>query len=245
MILTKLEYISKYKQSILGVLWTFLQPLIQLLVFSFIFTFVAPIESKNIPYPIFLFSVLIFWDFFRVSVVSSITTIQANRDMISNISFPYSFLPLSAVISNMFSSIGALIIFLLLIHIYNFQVTLNYLLCIPLFIIVFIYAYALSLLVACFHTFYHDIKNLVAVCLNILFYFTPIVYSISNLPDWARQYTYLNPLVYPMEGFRQIICYDNFISPKSLLISLVEAIIIFIISLLLYKLLKNKIADSL
>ncbi|MBK8901210.1 MAG: ABC transporter permease [Anaerolineaceae bacterium] len=193
----------RYKGSFLGILWSLLNPFVQLLVFSFVFQALLPLDIPN--YPAYLFTGLLVWGWFNAALTASATVILEGRDLIRRPGFPPIVLPIVTVASNLVHfllSLPILLLFLLFTNI-NLQPTLFWL---PVIIgLQFVFTLSLAYFVATFHVMFRDTQHLVNIFLLLLFYLTPIFYDVSRFSARVQWLFQLNPLLVLLNAYRAIL----------------------------------------
>ncbi|MBU1044821.1 MAG: ABC transporter permease [Candidatus Omnitrophica bacterium] len=203
--LTKKEIKIKYKSAVLGWLWSLLNPLLLMVVFSFVFTFIMKIQIAN--YPVFLLSALLPWFFLSFSLTAAVTSIVDNASLIKKAYFPYEVIPLSIVAANLFNFlISQLLLFVFLIY---YRIFPNGAwLYLPLIILLqSVFVAGICLAAAALHTLYRDVKYIVELIMLVWFYATPIFYPLSFVPENIRVFFYLNPLSLFINAYRDILLY--------------------------------------
>jgi len=193
----------RYKRSILGILWTLLNPLAQLLVFSFIFRIVLPIDIPN--YTSFLFSGLLVWNWFQTSLLLATSSVVENRELIKHPGFPPAILPVVTIVSHLIHFFLAfpILLFCLVFEQIEFSMGMGML---PLVIAIqFALTLAFAYLTASVHVTFRDTQYLLGVVLFLAFYLTPVFYDASNAPE-RYQYLYqINPMVHLIDAYRTIL----------------------------------------
>jgi len=194
--LTIKEIKTRYRHTILGILWIFINPLLQMIVIGLVFSSIFTFDIKN--YHLFLFIGLLSWNFFSVSLNKATPRIVWDRHLIQKSKFPKEVIPLSIILSHFFhfiASLGLLIIFILITkqwQMFNFN---NILSQITGFILLFIFVSGISLFTSALNVFYRDIAFVVQSLTLIWFYFTPIIYPLNNIPNNIVPIFYLNPIL--------------------------------------------------
>jgi len=194
--LTIKEIKARYKHAILGILWIFINPLIQMIVIGFVFSLIFRFEVKN--YHLFLFTGLLPWNFFSLALNKATPRIVWDRSLIKKAKFPREVIPLSMVFSHFFhflASWSLLIIFLLLTHQFGFfrpVVVGSQFLAI---ILLLIFTSGLSLITSALTVFYRDIGFVTQAVIMFGFYLTPIIYPFTAVPQKFQPFFYLNPLL--------------------------------------------------
>ena len=193
--LTRKEIKSRYKNTVLGFLWIFINPLIQMVVMGFVFSLIFRFGIKN--YYLFLFTGLLPWNFFSLSLTKATPRIVYDRSLIQKSNFPREVIPLSIILSHFFHFLVSwvmLIIFLLLTQQWQFF-TLSAIGHQSLAIILLlIFTSGLSLITSSFNVFYRDVNFIVQAIILIWFYLTPIIYPLTTIPYQYRFIFYFNPI---------------------------------------------------
>ena len=201
--MTEKEIKARYKMAILGFLWVFLNPLLQMAVIGIIFQFFVPVKVDN--YFLFLFTGLLAWNFFSYTVTKNTPMIVNERMLIQKARFPREAIILSVVLSNLFHFLVALVFLLGVVMLTGkFSVASFLLLPLPLFFLTILTS-GLSLLFSALNVRYRDINFIVQAIMPLWFYATPVVYTLSLLPGKIRLLFYLNPMTGIVEWMRYLI----------------------------------------
>ncbi len=236
------EIKSRYKQSILGYAWIIFNPLIQLLVYSFVFSVIFRFPTENIPYSIFLFVGLLPWIYFQTSLSSSALVLVDNSNLLKKVNFPREVLPYSIICAksvDLFFSSLLLIIFFIY---YSLSISINIFYIVPFFILQVILMSGLSLFLSAANLFYRDIQYVTNLMLLMWMYLTPILYPITLIPKNELWFYKLNPMVGIIEGYR----FAVFASPLDLsatIMSIIISIIIFLLGFFVFKRSEKVFAD--
>ena len=210
---------TRYKRSVLGFAWSFLNPLFMVMIFTVVFTVIA--RAQNVPnYPLFALCGLLAWNFLAGSVSGAARSIVGNAHLIDKVYFPRELLPISVVFSNLINFILSLIVFFVLLLL--FRVPLSWwVLSLPIIIAVqFVLVVGLALIVAALNVFYRDVEHVLDVGLLAWFFLTPIFWELELLPNklplpwgdggidiWLLEYR-LNPMASLVTDYRYILLYD-------------------------------------
>ena len=198
----------RYKRSTLGFAWSLLNPLAQMLVFTFVFSNVLPLNIPN--YSSFLFSGLLVWNWFNTSLFQATDAIVGNRELIRRPGFPIAILPVVTITSQMLHFILALpvlFIFLALNGIYPQAAVVM----LPVLIALqFVFTLSLAYLAATFHVSFRDTQYLLGIVLLLGFYVTPIFYDASVIPAQYLAIYSINPMYVFIQNFRMILLYGKF-----------------------------------
>jgi lipopolysaccharide transport system permease protein len=192
----------RYKGSILGIAWSLLNPLAQLVVFTIIFTWVLPLDIPN--YGLFLFCALLPWTWFQTSWTSATETIVEGRALIKRPGFPPGILPVVSITSNLIHFLLALPVLIGFMLIVNVPLTVNVLFLPVLITIQFLVILSISYITAAVHVQFRDTQHLVGVVVLLLFYLSPVFYDMAMVPAQLLPLYALNPLVPLLDGYRAI-----------------------------------------
>jgi lipopolysaccharide transport system permease protein len=195
-VLTQKELKARYKHALLGFLWVFLIPLIQMLVLGFVFSIFLKFNIKN--YYLFLFTGLLPWNFFSLALNKATPRIIFDRSLIQKSKFPRSSIPLSMILSyfiHFLASLLLLLIYLIITKQWYFFSPINLSFIIVGILLLLIFTIGLSLITSALNVFYRDIAFAVQAGIMFWFYLTPIIYPFSAIPDNYQQVFYLNPLL--------------------------------------------------
>jgi len=203
----KRDVVVVYKQTILGPLWFFIQPILTTLIFTFVFGNIAKIPTDGIPPVLFYLSGIVLWNYFAECFNQTSDTFIQNASIFGKVYFPRLILPLSKVISGL---IKFFIQFLLLIAVYLFylnqgcliQMQASILLFPVLIILMAGIGLGLGLIFTALTTKYRDLRFLIQFGVQLLMYATPVIYSLQSLPEKYRSWIALNPLSHLIEIFR-------------------------------------------
>lgn len=239
----KKEIRGKYKNSFLGVLWSFLNPLLQILVYAIVFPLILKNNEKN--YVIFLCCGLIPWTFFSTAITRAAFTMIENGNIIKKVYFPREILPISIVTSEAINFLISTIIIIVFVLVYGVGIT-GFVLYYPIiFIVQYILILGISFVVSSITVYIRDLQHLIGVALQLLFYATPIVYNANTIPENFKWILNLNPMTYVINAYRDI--FYNQVAPdiKSLLIVAGIMIAICIVGYMIFNKLQKGFAEEL
>lgn len=218
----KKEVRSKYKNSFLGVLWSFLNPLLQIIVYAIIFSLI--LKNKQDNYAIFLCAGLIPWTYFSISINKSAFTIIENGNIIKKVYFPREIIPISVVTAETINFLISTIIILGFVIFGGIGIS-KYILYYPLVLIAqYLVILAISFVVSSICVYFRDLQHFIGIILQLLFYATPIVYSQDSIPpeyQWILKY---NPMTYIVNAYRNIFYYKTAINLKSIILLIIISI---------------------
>ncbi|MBB6698277.1 ABC transporter permease [Clostridium algidicarnis] len=198
--LTRKELKLKYKNSVLGFFWSFLNPVVMLLVYTFAFKYVLRIQTEN--FAVFLLAGLLPWTFFQMSVQGSTFSLISNSALIKKVYFPREIIPLSLVFSNFVNFLMTFVVLFISMFIFKVKISIA-LITLPLVLLIFLMiTIGLCLLLSSINVVYRDVSHFVEVLFMAWFYLTPIVYSFDLVPDKLKIITMLNPMTLVVETLR-------------------------------------------
>ena len=198
------EFLIRYKQTAIGVLWAILQPVSLMLLFTFIFGVVLKTTQKDYPYTLFYFAGVLPWTFFSGATNFSVTSLSGNFNLVTKIYFPREIIPLSGVAINFIDYLIGLVVYFLLLLCYGVSFTWNILWLFPLLIMLVLYTTSISLLLAALNVYYRDVKLASNFLLQFLFFATPVIYSIDRVDNRWKTLLFLNPLTFIVENMRRV-----------------------------------------
>jgi len=217
--LIKKELKVKYKNSVLGFVWSMLNPLLVLIVFSLVFGYILKPDPSLRPFAVFLLSGLIPWNLFNNSLGASVTSIIGAAGLIKKVNFPREILPLSAVGANVFHSFLEMIVLLSFLVVLGFPLS-SYLVFLPLVILLeLVLIVGLALIVSSINVYFRDVQHFLGIILMVWFWLTPIVYPIkiffnAHIPEryplLFKIYYYMNPLRPVIASSQSIVFFHKF-----------------------------------
>ena len=244
----KKEIRGRYKNSILGVMWSFLNPLLQLLVYSVIFGALLTDGSDSYyqqTYYIYVCVALIPWTYFTTAVTQSAFTVIGNGDIIKKVYFPREILPISVVTSETVNFLISTIIIIGFVIFGGLGIS-KYIIFYPIVLIAqYLLLIAISLIVSSISIYIRDLQHLIGVALQLLFYAAPIVYAPESIPEQFKWILYCNPMTYIINGYRSIFYNQTMIELKPLLILIGCSIIGCIVGYMIFNKLQKGFAEQL
>ena len=247
-ILTKKELKVKYRGSILGFFWSLLNPILIMIVYSFVFSIIMRLNIED--YAIFLISALLPFNFLSNSINYGTGSIISNNNLVKKIYFPKEIIPLSVVFSNFINFLLELCALFIVLGVmgYNFYIYL-YLLPLIIFIQLFLVA-GCTLLVSSLNVFFRDLQHLITVITMVWFFGTPIIYELGMVPEKFQFILKGNPMTIFSIFYRDIFYYVNhpegFYIPslKVILICLATTFFIFFFGYFIFKKLEPRFAEE-
>jgi lipopolysaccharide transport system permease protein len=196
------EITSKYRQMALGPLWIILQPIVNMVLFSFVFGTIAKLPSEGVPYPIFVYTALLPWTLFQNACTFSSNSLVQQMPVISKVYFPRLIVPIASTLSWVVDFMISFAFLLLIMLFYGFVPGWKVLF-LPLYLMLTVaFALAIGFCSAGLSVKYRDVNFVITYGLRSFMYLTPVAYSATLVPDqWLWAYK-LNPLYWVIEGFR-------------------------------------------
>jgi lipopolysaccharide transport system permease protein len=205
------DFVAYYKQTILGPLWFFIQPIFTTLIFLLVFGKIAQIPTAGIPSALFYLSGIINWNYFADGVNKTSNTFITNANIFGKVYFPRLVTPISIVLSNLITYFiqFSLFIAVLLYFIISHRITLHIdfkLFILPLLILqMILFGLGVGIVVSSMTTKYKDLSFAITFGIQLWLYATPVVYSMTRIPHKWRWILYVNPMAPVVETFRSII----------------------------------------
>jgi len=193
----------RYERSRLGMIWAVLNPLIQIAIFNFVFHSMIRLDIPH--YPLFVFTGLLAWNWFREGLMSSVGAITSNRELVRQPGFPIGVLPIVAITVPLIDLLAALPVLLVFLLASGTNLTLAILTLPVLIVLQFLFLLAIGFVLASVHVTFRDVQHLLGVVLMMLFYLTPVFYALEMVPDSARAIYDLNPITRLITYYRQIL----------------------------------------
>lgn len=243
LVMTQKEMKVRYKNNVFGYLWSIGHPLAFAFVFFIAFKVVMKIQMED--YAVFLITGLFPWQWFSNSINASPMVFIGNASIIKKINFPRNIIPFTTVLQDMIHFILSIPVIVLFLFIYHKSPSFSWLYGIPVLLgIQFLMTYGVALMVSSINLFFRDLERLTVIFITLLFYFTPIIYPETMIPEKYKSLINLNPLAPLMVSWRNLFL-NGTLDTSSLMISLVYSFFAFLIGYLIYRNLSWKFAEVL
>jgi ABC-type polysaccharide/polyol phosphate export permease len=227
----------RYKRSALGFLWALLNPLMMMIIYTIVF---SSIMQTSIPhYSIFLISALLPWTFFSQSLSYAVESIVGNGDLLKKVRVAKSVFPVAAVLSNIINFGFSMIPLVALLIVFRFPFHWTWFYFVVPFASLVLFTLGCSFVFAIANVFFRDMAHILQVILQAWFFLCPIVYSLDIVPSRYRTLFRLNPLVYPLNGFRLAIYYGMLPTPQSVAASLGGGLVVLWLGYSLFRRYEN------
>lgn len=249
LLFVKRNFVSKYKQTILGPAWAIIEPLLTTIVFSVVFGGLAKLPTDGIPSFLFYLSGTICWQYFSKNVTETASTFIANAPIFGKVYFPRLVVPISTVITNVISYVIQLLLLLITMMIYvfaGFQIhpTLLVLLFPLLLLQMALLSLGVGMITSALTTRYRDLMMLISFGIQLWMYATPVAYSIELIPKkWMWLYM-LNPMTPILETFRAGFLGINSFNLLYYLLSWVVTLLIMVVGLVLFNSVERNFIDT-
>lgn len=207
LLLVKRDFISRYKQTILGPIWFFIQPLLTSLVFTVIFGNIAGLPTDGLPQILFYMSGTVLWSYFSTCLINTSTTFIVNAHLFGKVYFPRLVIPISIVISNLLTFAIQFLFFLSIFFYFvirgaSIRIT-SWALLLPVLILLMAgIGLGFGIIISSLTTKYRDLQNLVSFGVSLFMYATPVIYPVSSIPQKWRWVADYNPFTPVIETFR-------------------------------------------
>ncbi len=203
----------RYKNSVLGVLWSLLNPLLMMVVFSLVFSVLSNEEIRQ--YPVFFLVAILPWNFFSAALIGGTVAISSNSALIKKVYFPRELLPAATVFSNLVNFGISLIVLVVFLYIFKLGLTVHALWVPALIVVQLIFTLGLCLALGTMHVFYRDIMMILDVVMLAWFFLTPVIYPLDQYEELvtvaditfspARVIRWLNPMASIIDGYRTVL----------------------------------------
>lgn len=232
----------RYKNSILGVLWSLLNPLAMMLVFTVVFTLMLPMNIEH--YPVFFLCGFLPWTFLSASLTGSTNSIVGNASLIKKVYFPREILPIAEILANLINYLIALLVLFVLIVFSPVPLTAAWLM-LPLIILAQVmFVGGLAFILSTANVFYRDTQHILEIVMQAWFFLTPIFYSIDILPKtkmllgvtidvqvWLRR---LNPMASLVASYRDVLYRGEFSGADFFLRTFATSLLILVIGFMIF-----------
>ena len=199
------ELKARYRGSVLGFFWSFINPLLQLLIYWFVFTYILPTGREVMgmsPYALFLFTGILPWTWFSASVLESSSVLMTGGNLIKKILFPAEVLPIVVVLSNLvhfFLGLPILLAFLL----YYGKIQLSILAFPAIVLLQLVFTLGVCLFISALAVHFRDVSNIIANVMMLWFFGSPVIYSYLNVSPGIQRFLNYNPMTHILVGYHQ------------------------------------------
>lgn len=243
------DFVSIYKQTILGPLWYIIQPLFTTIVFTIIFGKVARIPTDSIPPFIFYMAGNVMWGYFSSTITATSDTFNANAAIFGKVYFPRLTVPIGLVLVNFFQFLIQFALFLCFYLYYKTKgapIEMNlYVLYLPVLLIQLgMLSLGIGILVSSLTTKYKDFKFVMGFIVQLWMFATPVVYPLSQVPDWIKPYYVLNPMVAIVEFFRLAFLGTSTLKISHMCVSWTVTLLLLVLGVILFNRIEKTFMDT-
>lgn len=239
----KKEIRGKYKGSFLGILWSFVNPLLMTLIYAIVFPFLLRNTSPH--YVTYLIIGVLPWNWFTIGVAQGTTTFLSNAGIIKKVYFPREILPISVVTSGLINYLISLLIIAIFLICSGIWFSWH-IIFLPLVIIVqYIFMLAAVFFVSAINVYVRDAEYIINFLIQMLFYATPILFTLDMFPIRFRKILAFNPLVTIIDSYRDILFYQQLPSFKGLCIVFIACLVLSALCYAIFKKLERGFAEEL
>jgi ABC-type polysaccharide/polyol phosphate export permease len=238
---------ARYRGSVLGFFWSFINPLLLLLVYTFVFRYVLPARQPNLdPYSLFLFCGILPWTWFSSSLLESSNVLISGGNLIKKVLFPAEVLPIVNVLANMvhfFLGLPILVVFLIY---YRAPLQISELVWFPVVVLVqLVLTLGLALIVSALTVHFRDLKDILSNLVTFWFFATPIIYSMQDAPPVGKMFLDMNPFTHLAVSYQEILFYPgNFGHWKWLVALGAGSLVLFLAGYYLFNRLRDTFAEE-
>ncbi len=238
------ELRGRYKGSVLGFLWTLINPLFQLIIYTIVFSYIMRAGKDD--YYLFLFVALVPWIFFSSSVQVGAGCIWSQKGMINKIFFPREVLPISTVISQLVNMLLSLVVVFAVLIIARKPLSIKALLVLPVIILVeTILALGIVFLVSAISVFFQDLMQILGILMMLWQFLTPVMYEVQDIPEHMRVYFGLNPMTPIVEAYRDVLYYGKVPQLSNMMSGLILGLALLLIGWIVFGCLEKKFSEVL
>ncbi len=235
---------GRYKGSVLGFMWTFINPLLQLCVYTVVFSIIMRMGIEK--YYMFLFVTLIPWMFFNTCLCGGTRIIFSQEDMVKKIYFPREVLPIAFVTSNFINMLLSFIVIFAVAIISGIGISLRAIVHLPVIMLIeYILALGIAMIGAAVTVYIRDLEQIFNIIGMVWMYMTPILYSVDMVPENLRGLYNLNPMTPIIVAYRDILYYKEAPQMETLVNASIWGIIVLVVGCLCFSKLKRRFAEEL
>jgi len=234
----------RHKQTILGIVWVIFQPLMATIVFTVIFGVIIKMPSNNLPYPLFVFIGLNYWNLFSSGITSASGSLTGNESLIKKVYFPRLIIPLASIATNFIDFLISTVFLLILCVVYKVIPNAYLLIYFPILtMLILVTVTGLGFLLSAVNVRYRDVRQILPFFIQILIFLTPVFYSTTLVSPERQWILALNPLTTVIEITRSLIAGSVQINYLSLAISVISALAMYILGVYYFKKTERNFAD--
>ncbi len=234
----------RYKQTILGVAWAIFQPFVTMIIFTIFFGRLAGLPSDSVPYPIFVYTGLLFWNYFSTALTNATNCLVENENIIKKVYFPRLILPISTTVTPTIDFLAALVVLFGLMVYYRYMPDWQGIVLLPILIVVALLAAAgLGLFLSSVNVKYRDVRYILPFFTQILIFVTPVIYPVGLVPEKFQWLLYLNPMTGVITAARATLLGTGVVDWALVGVSLLMAIAFFLVGIVYFRKTERFFAD--
>lgn len=242
--LVKRDLKSRYKGSVFGFFWMFLNPLLQLFVYTAVFSVIMRMGIDK--FYLFLFVALVPWIFFSTCLSGGAQVIFSQQDMVKKIYFPREVLPLSFTISQFVNMLLSFIIVLLAVLLSGIEINFVAWLFLPLIMVIeFFLALGITYIVSALNVYFRDLEHIMQILAMVWMYMTPVIYPIEMVPEEYTALFYLNPMTSIVNSYRNILYYGKIPEMNMLINALLMSLLVWLVGHIVFAKLQRHFVEEL
>lgn len=242
--LTKRDLKSRYKGSVLGFLWMFLNPLLQLCVYTIVFSTIMRMGIEK--FYLFMFVALVPWLFFSSCLTAGPGVIFSQQDMVKKIYFPREVLPISFTLSQFINMLLSFIVIFVVVFFSGVGINLKALLYLPIIMLIeFVLGLGVTYLVSALSVYFRDLQYIMGIISMAWMYLTPVIYPVEMVPEQFVDLFYLNPMTSITIAYRDILYYGRVPEMSTLVNAILMGIVVLVIGQIAFSKLQRRFVEEL
>ena len=234
---------TRYKGSVLGFLWTFVNPLLQLIVYSVVFSVIMRVQMDK--YYIYMFVGLLPWIFFCNCVQGGANSVMAGQDLIKKIYFPRLVLPIATVSAAFMNMLFSMIVMFAALFVSGKGITMQIIYLPLLLLLLYFLGLGLAFVFSACNVYLRDLEHILGIITMSLFYVTPVIYPVSMVPERFLKILYLNPMTPMVMAFQDILYYQRAPHLDTLIIVVAYALIALVAGYFVFQRLQRNFVEEL
>lgn len=234
---------GRYKGSVLGFTWTFINPLLQLCVYTLVFSFILKSDIEK--YYLFLFVALIPWIFFSAALTGGSTSVLSHKDMVKKIYFPREVLPIAYITSCFVNMLYCFIVVFVVVLVAGVKLSFVALLYLPVIMAIeYILCLGIAFISSAITVFFRDLEHILGIVAMAWMYLTPVMYSIEIIPEKYQRLFSLNPMTPIIRGYRDILYYGQVPHIRTFISATILGMFILIVGYFVFGLMKKRFVEE-
>jgi len=238
------DVLTRYKQTAIGAAWVIVQPVINMLIFTVVFSMLAKVPSDGIPYPVFAFTALLPWSYFSQALAKTSGSVVTSANLVTKIYFPRLLIPIAAALAPVVDLLFSFLV-LLVLMVWYAMVPGWGLLALPFFMgLAILTALSVGLCASAINVRYRDVGSIIPFVAQVWMYVSPVAYPVSMVPEKWRLLYSLNPMVGVIEGFRWALLGTAPPDPAMMAVSTTAVLVLCLVGIVYFKKMEQSFADD-